>query len=145
MNRRAVSAASLVLAACLSTGCYRVTVRSGRAEAPGPPASNGATRGGYVNGMVEENPLHMGMVCKTGWSSAYVETSFLNGLVNGFRGLIYHTQNITLRCAPETAVVPVAAQGPTLIDPSQFPPGTVILPAPAPAPAPPQGAPPNQI
>ncbi len=107
-----VAHGAILLFACMSAGCYRVTVTSGRAEAPGGPATNGSTRGGMINGIVEENPLHMGMVCKSGWSSVYVETGFINGFINGFRGLIYHTQNITLRCAPDaplpatTAITP---------------------------------------
>ena len=75
------------------------------------PATDGATRGGIANGIEEEKPLHAGMVCGTGFGSVHVETSFLNGLANWYRGLYYHTQNVTLRCAEheEAARVPPAA------------------------------------
>jgi hypothetical protein len=89
----AVSAASL-------SGCYRVTIKSGRDAAAGVPATDGVSRGGYINGIDEDSPLHAGMACSDrGWSSVEMETSFLNGLVNTFRGVIYHTENVTLRCA----------------------------------------------
>jgi len=112
MIRRGMTFALLALGLGSLSGCYRVTVRSGRAESPGTPATDGASRGGFVEGIDEDEPLHMGMACGTegGWSSVHVETSFLNGLGNVVRGagLIYHTENITLRCSPHAA--PAQAQ-----------------------------------
>ena len=119
------SASTLILIAALCTGCYRVSVVSGLPETAGPPATNGATHGGFLEGIIEDDQIHAGLVCKGPMSSMYVETSFLNGLVNSIRGVIYHTQNVTVRCAAPPPGP--AAPTPVVIDTSKYPPGSVVV------------------
>ena len=99
MIRQVASHAVVALALVALSGCYRVTIRSGQAEAPGLPATDGTSRGGIANGIAEEKALHAGMVCGDKFGSVHIETSLLNGLANAYRGVYYHTENITLRCA----------------------------------------------
>jgi len=117
----------LAAAAIASTGCYRVTVTSGLPASPAVPAINGASRGGYFNGIFEDDPVHVAGVCTNGWSSVHIETGFLDGLVDSMRGIYYHVDNITVVCAPDAPKAVVAT-------PATPPP-------PAPASAPPTAPP----
>jgi hypothetical protein len=127
---RAIVLAIVLIGVSLSFGCYRATIKSGLAETAGAPATNSATHGGMIEGIVEDDPLHAGNVCKGPASSVYFETSFLNGLVNAVRGLFYYTQNVTVRCAappPEPGGPP-----PVIVDTSKYPAGSlVVVPPPA--------------
>jgi len=120
----AVVTAVAALTMGASTGCYRVTVKSGLPEAQSRPAMNGASRGGYFNGVFEDDPVHVAGVCKGGWSSVHIETGFLNGLVDAMRGLYYHVDNVTLVCAPEpvTAAAPPETIAPATAPPAAPPP-----------------------
>lgn len=98
MNRPSLVLTSALL---LSAGCYRTTIVNGRPEAPPDaiPALNGSTHGGYVNGIAEDNPLHLQHLCKQGWTTIKVETGFLSSLSNLAYGLIFHAQDVTVNCS----------------------------------------------
>jgi hypothetical protein len=132
--------------AAASTGCYRVTVKSGLPEEPSPTI-NGATKGGYVNGIVEANPTLLGGTCKGGWAKIYVEESFFNGLTNAFYGLIYHTNSLSVTCAagdaapgpapaPTTTATTTTTAAPSVTAPPAVPSVAPAPTPPAPAPAP---------
>jgi hypothetical protein len=115
----------LVAAALSATGCYRTTIVNGRPEAPPDaiPALNGSTHGGYVNGIAEDNPLHLQHLCKQGWATIKVESGFITTLANAAYGLIFHGQDVTVKCVDERTAPPVA-------------PGSPAAPPSAPAPVP---------
>jgi hypothetical protein len=111
MMKRISSATLAALAlSMITTGCYRTSIVNGRPEAPPDaiPALNGTKHGGYVNGIAEDNPLHLQHLCKQGWTSIKIETGFLASLSNFAYGLIFHSQDVTVNCAPE-GVAPQAA------------------------------------
>jgi hypothetical protein len=100
--------------ALLVGGCYRTTIVSGLPESNGIPALRGSNHGGYVNGIVESDELRLDHLCKDGWSSIHVETGFINGVTNWLYGLIYHQENVTLKCAkgPPAAGAPSGSASP---------------------------------
>lgn len=133
MSRARILHAAVAMAALTAmTGCYRITVHSGLPESPAQPAINGSTRGGFVNGIVEDEPIRANGVCKTGWATLYIETSFLSGLLNSVRGIFYHVENITMRCAPEApAPAPAPSAAPAAPGPAPMAPASpVALPPP---------------
>jgi Bor protein len=119
-----LSVTAALLAAVLSSGCYELTVRNGLPIDP-VPAIHDRFTGGFVNGLIDEEPvLNPNAVCPSGWAEIHYKVSFLNGLLNGIRGLIYESTSVTIHCASR---------------PLMPPPGPVILVTPPPPPSPSRG------
>jgi hypothetical protein len=103
---------ALTLTASASSGCYSLTVRSGLPVDPSP-AVHGRLIGGYVNGLVDEEPLlNPNLLCPAGWAEIRYEVTFLDGLVNSIRGLLYEGTSITIHCALRT---PGPPPGPVIV------------------------------
>lgn len=91
--------ALLILALC-ATGCFRMTVKNGLPTGQAPIEYDGKWHSGLVYGIAElSGPYDLSKVCPQGWSAVHTETSFLNGLVQGFTGNIYSPQSVTVTCA----------------------------------------------
>jgi hypothetical protein len=81
-------------------GCFRTTVRSGLPIGPTPIEYDDKWHHGFIFGMVEvSGPYDLQRICPQGWSQVHTETTFLNGLVQAFTGIIYNPQSVTIRCA----------------------------------------------
>jgi hypothetical protein len=145
--RASVRVLPLAITAALSAGCYELTVRNGLPAQESPVVRDRFT-GGFVNGLVDEEPvLKLNALCPNGWAEIHYEESFINGLLNGIRGLIYTSTSVSVYCAVPGAL-PAPPPGVVVLAP---PPGQIVVlppappgppPAPPAPPAPPGAAPP---
>jgi hypothetical protein len=132
--------ASLLVA--FSSGCHELTVRNGLPIDPSPAIHDRFT-GGFFNGLADEEPLvNPNTVCPNGWAEIHYEVSFINGVLNAIRGLIFESTSVTIRCA---ARPPMPPPGPVMLvppPPPPPPPGAVQIMVAPPAPVQPVAPPP---
>lgn len=118
---RALARALLLLAPCLTVGCYTTTIHSGAPASPAGIEYDGKWHHGLVWGIAElSGPYNMAHVCPQGWATIKTETSFLNGLVSTATSGVYSPQTVTVQCA-STAKMPTIAPPLPTRDPSQPP------------------------
>jgi hypothetical protein len=108
------------------TGCFRTTIHSKRPESTEYPALNDVNHGGFVNGLAESGEVRVDAPCKNGWGAIHVQTGFIAGVTNALYGLIYHTENVSLKCAAEGSPggPPGAPPGAPSATPAAAPTGT---------------------
>jgi hypothetical protein len=87
----------------LTSGCYRMTIVSGRAPTSDPVAGyDDKWRSATVLDAVEiDKPLPLDLVCKeTGWATIDQKMTAVNWLVDVFlAGFVYESNAVSLRCA----------------------------------------------
>lgn len=98
---RRLRATSLAVLA-LTSGCYRMTIVSGRAPTSDPVEGyDGKWRSATVLDAVEiDKPLPLDLVCKeTGWAAIDQKMTPVNWLVDVFlAGFVYESNAVSLRC-----------------------------------------------
>lgn len=104
-SRLFVPLAALLLA---SSGCYRITLVSGRAPAPAPQAfHDDAWHHDFVFGLAEgSGPIDLETACPNGWAKLHTEQTFVKGLVGVLTGGLYTPQSETLTCAEQPRFSP---------------------------------------
>lgn len=130
---RAMTTAAVLGAALLCSGCYRMTITSGRAPAPAPKVEDRWRSTTVLDAFEIDKPLPLDLECKeTGWATIEQRRNGLNWLVDVFlAGVVYESTHVNVYCA----------QGAPAPAPGAAPPGDPNAPGPsapgAPTPAPP--------
>jgi Bor protein len=90
-------AASLALLAVLSTGCYHVTVTTGRSL--GTTTIEQPWAQSFIYGLVPPPTVETASKCPSGVAQVETQMSFLNGLVSGITFGIFTPMTIKVTCA----------------------------------------------
>ena len=119
----------VVLAAALTGGCFRTTVRSGQPPWHSPESHYEKWHSGYLIGIVEgSGPYDLNRVCPDGWAEVETEMDPFQSYL-GIQTLgIYAPQSATIACTAPGAPAAPPAQG---YDPSGA--GEPAFPPPAPS------------
>jgi hypothetical protein len=103
----------VLMAALLSSGCFRTTVRSG--HPPSDPAEGFEQRwhSGWVGGSVEASGPHdLARACPHGWAQIETKTDASQGLITLLTLSIYSPQTVTVVCAAPPSKRPLAPPAP---------------------------------
>jgi hypothetical protein len=101
---RTASRLSLVLAACLLSGCFHQIVQTGRT--PGTTVVERPWTATWLWGLVPANDISVVSQCPNGVATVETQQSFLNGLVGGLTLGIYTPQEVRVTCASGGAALP---------------------------------------
>jgi hypothetical protein len=132
-------AVAVALLATASTGCFSLTIVSGKEPAQSPIVDDAWRSASVLDVVAIDTPLAIDLLCKdTGWSKIHQEHSVLNWLADVFLAgsAIYESTHVDLYCARAPGAPPGAAAAPT----GSPPPAPGVLP-PTHPPASPTGTP----
>jgi hypothetical protein len=142
---RGLAVAAVALLATASTGCFSLTIVSGKEPAQSPVVDDAWRSASVLDVVAIDTPMAIDLLCKdTGWSKIHQERSVINWLADVFLAgsAIYESTHVDLYCAkaagapPGAAAAPSGAAPPVVLPPTS-PSGTPTQPPPTPTAPPP--------
>jgi Bor protein len=101
---RSASRLSLVVGACLLSGCFHQIVQTGRT--PGTTVVERPWTATWLWGLVPAEEISVVAQCPNGVATIETQQSFLNGLVGGLTLGIYTPQEVRVTCASTSSALP---------------------------------------
>ena len=101
---RTASRLSLVVGACLLSGCFHQIVQTGRT--PGTTVVERPWTATWLWGLVPAEEISVVAQCPNGVATIETQQSFLNGLVGGLTLGIYTPQEVRVTCASGSGALP---------------------------------------
>jgi hypothetical protein len=105
---RTRSCFSLLVSACLLSGCFHQIVQTGRA--PGNTVVERPWTATWLWGLVPAEEISTIAQCPSGVATIETQQSFLNGLVGMLTLGIYTPQEVKVTCAAGSAGLPIGRQ-----------------------------------
>ena len=105
---RTGSLLSLLVGACLLSGCFHQIVQTGRT--PGTTVVERPWTATWLGGAVPAEEISTVAQCPSGVATIETQQSFLNGLVGLLTLGIYTPQDVKVTCASGSAAAPVGRQ-----------------------------------
>ena len=103
---KTASRLSLVVGACLLSGCFHQIVQTGRT--PGTTVVERPWTATWLWGLVPADEISVVAQCPNGVATIETQQSFLNGLVGGLTLGIYTPQEVKVTCASGSGALPGA-------------------------------------
>ncbi len=101
---RTASRLSLVVGACLLSGCFHQLAQAGRT--PGTTVIERPWTATWLWGLVPADEISVVAQCPNGVATVETQQSFLNGLVGGLTLGIYTPQEVRVPCASASGALP---------------------------------------